>query len=200
MSSRRHQGQIWLGLDVHKDSISVGILGEDDDVARTDRIGSDEEAVRRLIDRVEGPRAAIRCCYEAGPTGYELHRLLTGMGMRFQNGIGEAVSESRDRMAPDRDHLTRSGERHLARIGHTLKAVSAISLALGHHRVDALTCRRRGHPTMPPSGTPDHAAVGDTRPCRRRGHPTMPPSGTPDHAAVGDTRPCRRRGHPTMPS
>jgi transposase len=44
------------------------------------RIGSDEDAVRHLLDRFPD-RRELRACYEAGPTGYELHRLLTGLGV-----------------------------------------------------------------------------------------------------------------------
>jgi len=112
MNSMRQRGQIWLGLDVHKDSISAGILGEDDDVARRDRIGSDDDAVRRLIDRVGGPRAAIRSCYEAGPTGYELHRLLTGMGVHC-----EVIAPSLIPKAPgDRVKTDRRDAARLARL------------------------------------------------------------------------------------
>jgi hypothetical protein len=35
--------------------------------------------VRRLVGRLGNPRL-LRACYEAGPTGYELARLLLGMG------------------------------------------------------------------------------------------------------------------------
>jgi transposase len=38
-----------------------------------DKISSEREAVRRLVDRFEDPRSLV-ACYEAGPTGYELGR------------------------------------------------------------------------------------------------------------------------------
>jgi hypothetical protein len=68
-------------MDVHKDSISIGILAPDDDVAEVERIFHDEVSVRRFVARFDDPRRLV-ACYEAGPTGYELHRLLTGMGVR----------------------------------------------------------------------------------------------------------------------
>lgn len=68
-----------LGLDVHKDTIAVAVLrpGEAEPDERT--IANSPEALRTLIRRgsFEHPVA----CYEAGPTGYETHRLLTSLGV-----------------------------------------------------------------------------------------------------------------------
>ncbi len=44
-----------------------------------DKISADDESVRRLIGRFEDP-ASVWACYEAGPTGYELARVLGGAG------------------------------------------------------------------------------------------------------------------------
>jgi transposase len=59
---------IHLGLDVHRDTISVGILTPDQQVPVVERIGHDEASVRRLVARLGNPRR-LRACYEAGPTG-----------------------------------------------------------------------------------------------------------------------------------
>ena len=48
-----------------------------------DRIFHDEASVRRLIDRFPD-RQGLRVCYEAGPTGYELARLLASLGVSCQ--------------------------------------------------------------------------------------------------------------------
>jgi transposase len=71
---------IHLGLDVHKDTISVGILPTDQQVPDVERITHDEAAIRRLVGRLGNPRM-LRACYEAGPTGFELARLLHSMGV-----------------------------------------------------------------------------------------------------------------------
>ena len=75
-SVSRTRGPIHLGLDVHKDSISVAILHHGKEAPDVERIFHDEASVRRLVGRLGDPRN-IRACYEAGPTGYELHRLLS---------------------------------------------------------------------------------------------------------------------------
>lgn len=74
-------GVVHLGLDVHKNSISVGVLEPASETAVVDRIPSDQDAVRRLVGRFADPRR-VRACYEAGPTGYELARLLSSLGVR----------------------------------------------------------------------------------------------------------------------
>jgi transposase len=80
-TSLPHRGVVHLGLDVSKDWIAVGVLRPEEVVPDTEKVFHDEESVRRLIARL-GPPAGLRACYEAGPTGYELHRLLTSLGVR----------------------------------------------------------------------------------------------------------------------
>src|SRR5436190_17793290 len=77
--SLSHRSLTHLGMDVHKDSISVGIL-RPDDTLDVERVFNDEESVRRLIGRFPDPRG-LSACYEAGPTGYELHRLLARLAV-----------------------------------------------------------------------------------------------------------------------
>jgi hypothetical protein len=78
-----HLAPIHLGLDVHKDTISVGILDPDQQVPDVERIAHDEASVRRLVARFSD-RARLRACYEAGPTGFELARLLHSMDVRCE--------------------------------------------------------------------------------------------------------------------
>jgi transposase len=67
-------------LDVSKDTIAVGVLGPRDSVPIMDKLGHDEVSVRRLVRRLGEP-GRLRVCYETGPAGYELQRLLTSMGV-----------------------------------------------------------------------------------------------------------------------
>ena len=67
-----------IGLDVHKDTIAVAVLrpvtGEIDERV----VPNTPEAVRRLLRRHD--QDATRVCYEAGPTGYDTHRLVSSLG------------------------------------------------------------------------------------------------------------------------
>lgn len=67
-----------LGLDVHKDTIAVAILRPDQNLPDERVIPNTPEALRKLVDRRRGGLVA---CYEAGPTGYETHRLLASLGV-----------------------------------------------------------------------------------------------------------------------
>jgi len=70
----------WVGLDVHRDSITSAVLSPKSETPVVDRWFHDEPSVRRFISGLGSPRA-VRLCYEAGPTGYELARLLGRLGV-----------------------------------------------------------------------------------------------------------------------
>jgi transposase len=67
-----------IGLDVHKDTIAVAVLrpGTTDVDERV--IPNTPEAIRRLLARHDP--TATHLCYEAGPTGYDTHRLVAALG------------------------------------------------------------------------------------------------------------------------
>jgi transposase len=72
-----------LAMDVHKNTISVAVLEAGSMTPVVDKISSDEEMVRRLVRRFDDP-TRVWACYEAGPTGYELARLLRSLGVRCE--------------------------------------------------------------------------------------------------------------------
>jgi hypothetical protein len=61
VASVSHLAPIHLGLDVHKDTISVGVLDPDQRVPDVERIAHDEPSVRRLVARFPD-RARLRAC------------------------------------------------------------------------------------------------------------------------------------------
>src|SRR5260370_10268508 len=73
-------GLIHLGMGTSIKEIVVGVLRPGEEMPAVARIPNDGESVRRLIGRC-GDRGLLSACYEAGPGGYELHRLLTSMGV-----------------------------------------------------------------------------------------------------------------------
>lgn len=70
----------WVALDVHKNSIVAGVLAVDADAPEVIQLENSEKAIRRLINRLGGPDG-LAVCYEAGPCGYELYRLLLSLGV-----------------------------------------------------------------------------------------------------------------------
>jgi transposase len=73
-------GPIHLGMDTSKDRIAVAMLGPGQERPGTDVIFNDEELVRRWFARFPDP-SQLRTCYEAGPVGFGLYRLLRSMGI-----------------------------------------------------------------------------------------------------------------------
>ncbi len=74
---------IHVALDVHKDSVTAGVLQPRAAAPVLQRIGPDEVAVRRLLGKLGGP-SRIRVCYEAGPTGFGLARSLWAAGVHCE--------------------------------------------------------------------------------------------------------------------
>src|SRR6266568_9243738 len=73
---------LYVGLDVHKDSIAVAYAPEDRaaEVVSLGPIGTRQCDIDTLILRLESKGAAPVFVYEAGPCGYGLYRYLTGKG------------------------------------------------------------------------------------------------------------------------
>ena len=72
---------LFVGLDVHKDSIAVAhAQGQSDPPVFVGAIGTRQGDIDKLIRRLQGKTSALRFAYEAGPSGYVLHRYLTGKG------------------------------------------------------------------------------------------------------------------------
>jgi transposase len=114
MASLVHRGLVHLGMDVSRDAIAVAVLHPDRDVAETDKIFNDEVSVRRLIGRVGKPNQ-LWACYEAGPTGYDLYRLLTSMGVRCDVVAPSLIPKGRgDRVKTDRRDSRRLAGLHRA--------------------------------------------------------------------------------------
>jgi transposase len=74
------QVRTWVALDVHKLSIVAAALPAAGGAPELVQIDNSERAIRRLIKRLGGP-AGLAVCYEAGPCGYDLYRLLSRLGV-----------------------------------------------------------------------------------------------------------------------
>lgn len=71
----------FVGMDVSKEKIAVAVADAGREPARYwGEIPHRAECIRKLIKQL-GDAKHLRVCYEAGPTGYELQRLLTSMGV-----------------------------------------------------------------------------------------------------------------------
>jgi transposase len=71
----------FVGLDVHKASISVAVAGPFGEPEDHGVIANDPQSVRRLLQRLGDGGHRLAVAYEAGPTGYALHRQVSAMGI-----------------------------------------------------------------------------------------------------------------------
>ena len=71
---------IYLGMDVHQDSITVAVLPAHAAApSRVDRLPNDLPKLRRYLDRL-ATEGTLQVCYEASGAGYVLHRAVTEWG------------------------------------------------------------------------------------------------------------------------
>jgi len=78
----------FVGLDVHKDTIlpAVAAAGRGDPLV-FGRMPNEDQVIVRWLNRRLRPWGTLHdalFCYEAGPCGYGLYRLLTGLGLDCQ--------------------------------------------------------------------------------------------------------------------
>src|SRR5215210_6849547 len=137
-------------MDVHKNTISAAVLEADSTSPVADKISSDDEMVRRLVGRFREPRR-VWACYEAGPTGYELARLLRGLGVHCEV-IAPSLIPARpgDRIKTDRRDarrlalLFRAGQLSAVRVPTTAEeAVRDLCRARADMVIDRTRARHR---------------------------------------------------------
>jgi transposase len=78
----QENSKIFVGLDTSKMKISVALAeeGRRGEVRFLGDIDNTSDAIRRLIRKLTGKFCELLFCYEAGPTGYGLHRQITALG------------------------------------------------------------------------------------------------------------------------
>lgn len=106
----------WVGMDAHKNSIKVAawLPGEAEPLEWTE--DTTAEAIRRLARRLRRlAPGEVRACYEAGPTGYGLQRLLGVEGV-----ICEVVAPSLTPVKPG--SRIKTDRRDARKLGELLRA------------------------------------------------------------------------------
>ena len=76
---------LYVGLDVHKESIAVAYAPEERgaEVVSLGAIGTRQYDIEKLIRKLQSKGATLVFVYEAGPCGYWLYRYLTRKGLSF---------------------------------------------------------------------------------------------------------------------
>lgn len=74
--------EVFVGIDVAKERNAIAVADGErgGEVRFLGEVDTSPESMRRLIKRIAAQHDQAHFCYEAGPTGYGLHRLITSMG------------------------------------------------------------------------------------------------------------------------
>ncbi len=92
----------FVGMDVHAETIAVAVAEPDGEIRSLGTIPNRPESVRKMIGKL-GPVGTLKCCYEAGPTGYVLYWQLAQLGVNCEVIAPSLVPvKSGDRVKTDR--------------------------------------------------------------------------------------------------
>jgi len=144
--------EFFVGLDAHKDSIAVSACEAGRESTRfVDTMGPDVNGLLKLLAKAGDP-AQVSVVYEAGPTGYGLHRELCRRGYRSQIMAPSLIPRrAGDRVKNDRRdclrlaELSRAGELKANWVAH--EAHEAMR-DLWRAREDAVGTRLKARPRL----------------------------------------------------
>ncbi len=132
-----HSTEVFVGIDVAKVRNAVAIADGErgGEVRYLGEVASSEESMRRLVKRIAAKHDRVHFCYEAGPTGYGLYRLITALGhpcavvapSLIPRKPGDRVKTNR-RDAVALAKLLRAGELDVAALGKSPIATVAVDL------------------------------------------------------------------------
>ena len=144
--------EYYIGLDVHKSSISIACAAADGSAPEfygktTGSNLSVERALVKLLKKLGCEKADLRICYEAGPTGFVLVRRLVQLGYDcIVIAPSKIPQKSGDKVKTDRKdskklaRLLRAGELEAI---HVPSPIDEAIRDLCRARTDAVQARRR---------------------------------------------------------
>jgi transposase len=107
----------FVGLDVHKATVCVSVAesGRDGEVRQIGVFENRPEVLSRMVTRLSKNGRRLSFCYEAGPCGYGLQRLLTGAGHECVVVAPSLIPiKAGDRVKTDRRDATMLAKLHRA--------------------------------------------------------------------------------------
>ena len=118
-SALAHSSTLFVGLDVHKETIAVAYVAEEREaeVVALGSIGTRQCDIDKLLRKLQAKGKKLHLVYEAGPCGYWLYRYLTKKGRKCWGVAPSQIPQKAgDRVKTDRRdamqlaRLLRSGD------------------------------------------------------------------------------------------
>src|SRR3989475_9830582 len=118
-SAMAHSSTLFVGLDVHKETIAVAYVSEEQEaeVVSLGTIGTRQCDIDKLIRKLQAKGKSLHFVYEAGPCGYWLYRYLTKKNLKCWVVAPSCIPKrASDRVKTDRrdamqlTRLLRSGD------------------------------------------------------------------------------------------
>lgn len=127
-----------IAFDQHAATTVAAVLLPGQRTAALHTLSSDSPTILRFVKRLQREVGAVRCCYEAGPCGFELLRAMTAEGIPCEV-IAPALMPRR---AGDRIKTDRRDANQLA-VLYRAGALTAIHVPTDHEEAvrDLLRCR-----------------------------------------------------------
>jgi len=74
--------EAYIGIDVAKlrNAVAIAEAGREGEIRYLGEVDASPESMRRLVGKLASKYERLHFCYEAGPTGYGLHRQITDLG------------------------------------------------------------------------------------------------------------------------
>jgi transposase len=140
---------LYLGLDVHAQSIVLALAERDGEVRNYGSISNDLHALEKALTKVKKahPGAELRVCYEAGPTGFVIARRLAQLKIPCLVAAPSLIpGRSGDRVKTDKRDAVKLARLHRAgelTAVHVPDAVDEAMRDLCRARTDAVQDLRR---------------------------------------------------------
>ena len=90
-----HPTEVFIGIDVAKARNAIAVADGE--------VYASSDAMKRILLRIAAKYDVVHCCYEAGPTGYGLYRLISELGHSCMVVAPSLIPKrARDRVKTDR--------------------------------------------------------------------------------------------------